>query len=81
MDLVDLVHKRKAKYMAQTLEAFERDIEAHIPDPTVAAGFKALVRRRFNELAREAVELLTTDTVPNGVAIEMKDRLSPTGRI
>lgn len=81
MDKATYVHKRKARYMAQTLEAFEQQIEPHLPPE--AAGdvqaFKGLARARFNALATDAVEIASVESV-NGVAQEIRDRLSPVGR-
>ena len=52
MDRAQYIHKRKAKYMAQTLEAFEEQIEAHVPAELAGdvQSFKGLVRARFNAL-------------------------------
>lgn len=82
MDRAALVHKRKKKYMAQTLEAFERDIEPHLPPSAAGAiqDFKGLVRARMNAVAVDAVEIFTLDGHVNGVALEMRDQLSPVGR-
>lgn len=78
----DYVHRRKAKYMAQTLEEFEKTIEPHLPPE--AAGdvqnFKGLTRARFNALAKDSVEIMNLDGGVNGVALEMRDSLSPVGR-
>lgn len=70
--------------MAQILEGFEDMIEPHLPRD--AAGdiqaFKGLVRMRMDALAHDAADLLSLEngTAMNGVAQEIKDRLSPTGR-
>lgn len=80
MDLDTYVNKRKGRYMAQTLDAFEQMIEPHLPAD--AAGdvqaFKGLCRARFNSLANDAVE--ASELEQNGVAQELRDRLSPVGR-
>lgn len=83
MDRQQFVHKRKAKYMAQILTGFEEMIEPHLARD--AAGdiqaFKGLVRMRLDALAQDAADLLSLDGgAINGVAQEMRDRLSPTGR-
>jgi hypothetical protein len=84
MDRAQYVHKRKAKYMAQTLEAFEADIEPHLP--VEAAGkiqsFKGLVRARMNALATDAVDIISLGETAelNGVAQELRDQVSPVGR-
>lgn len=68
--------------MAQILEAFEESIERHLPREAagVAQDFKGLVRARMNSLATDAEEFLTSTTVQNGVALEQREALSPTGR-
>ncbi len=80
MDYDAYVNKRKGRYMAQTLEAFEQVIEPHLS--TDAAGviddFKALVRARFNALANDATE--ARGLAVNGAALDVRDRLSPVGR-
>lgn len=82
MDQGQYVHRRKSKYMAQTLERFEATIEPHLPPE--AAGdiqdFKGLVRARMNALAVDAVDIFTLDGVPNGAAQDLRDSISPTGR-
>ncbi len=84
MDRGEYIHKRKRKYMAQTLEAFERDIEPHLP-PEVdgqVQGFKGLVRARFNALAVDSEDIigLGENVVLNGAAQDLRDQLSATGR-
>lgn len=72
--------------MAQTLEAFEEKIEpllAGIPGGEAAIqDFKGLARARFNALAKDATEIMSlSDTGGiNGVAVDMRDALSPVGR-
>lgn len=82
MDRGALVHKRKRKYMAQTLEAFETHIEPHLPPEAAGAvqDFKGLVRARMNAVAVDAVEIFELDGARNGVALDLRDALSPTGR-
>lgn len=67
--------------MAQILEGFEETIEPHLPTTAAAQvqSFKALVRMRMDALAHDAADILALGEV-NGVAQEMRDRLSPTGR-
>lgn len=83
MDRAHYVNKRRGKYLAQTLEHFETHIEpllAGAPGGAAAVqDFKGLVRARFQALATDAVEIMSLDGI-NGVAIEMRDALSPTGR-
>lgn len=69
--------------MAQILSGFEEKIEPHLgPDAAGAIqDYKGLVRMRMDALAQDAADLLSLDGgAINGVAQEMKDRLSPTGR-
>lgn len=68
--------------MAQVLEAFEEQIEPHMPNGTQGAiqDFKGLVRARMNALAVDAVDILSPDMVQNGVAQDLRDQLSPVGR-
>lgn len=84
MDRADYVHRRKAKYMAQTLEAFEQNIEGLLPPEAAGAvqDFKGLCRARFNALAKDSVEIMSLSDVGavNGVAIDLRDQLSPVGR-
>lgn len=77
MDRQQFVHKRKGRYMAQTLEEFERLVEPLIPEE-VAREFKGIVRRKLNALAVDAAELLTLsddDLELNGYAQELRDRI------
>ena len=83
MDKAQYVHKRKGKYMAQVLEAFERDIEPNLPSGMEGEtqSFKGLVRARINALASDSVDIMALDgSVPNGAAQDLRDRLHPTGR-
>lgn len=83
MDRAEYIHKRKARYMAQVLEAFEQQIEPHLPDDLrpELRNFKGLVRARINALATDAVDLMSLDgQEQNGVALELRDQLHPTGR-
>ena len=82
MDRAALIQKRKGKYMAQVLEHFEQEVQPLLPPEARGAvqDFKALVRARMAALATDATELMELDVERNGVAMEMRDRLSPTGR-
>lgn len=64
--------------------AFQRHIEPLLPADVVRSltDFKALVRARFNALATDAVEIMSLSDAGglNGVALEMRDALSPVGR-
>lgn len=77
MDRTEYVRKRKGRYMAQLLDEFEREIEARLP-PEVSQAFKALVRRKFEAFAVDVIEVMgLEDTVMNGAARDIKDRISP----
>jgi hypothetical protein len=83
MDRAEYIHKRKARYMAQVLEAFEQQIEPYLPDDAKPdmRDFKGLVRARINALATDAVDLISLDgQQQNGVALELRDQLHPTGQ-
>lgn len=83
MDKAEFLQKRKRRYMAQVLECFEEIIEPHLEKE--AAGdiqsFKGTVRQRLDALTNDATDLYQLgDGSINGVAQEVRDRLSPTGR-
>lgn len=85
----EYIRRRRGRYMAQTLEAFENHIESKLP-PEVArelAGavqdFKGLVRQRFNALSSDYIELMKLEDegrIQNLLAQEQRDALHPTGR-
>lgn len=74
------VDQRKAKFMAQLLEEFERTIEPLITK-SQAHAFKSLVRRKLNALAADFQELLDLDdrAKKNELADAIFDRLFPDG--
>lgn len=77
MDRTQYVHRRKGRYMAQTLEDFEKQIEPLIPQE-VAERFKGTVRRKINALACDVCELFDLEDGGqdfNGYAREMRDKL------
>lgn len=76
MDRREYVHRRKGRYMAQTLEEFERLIEPLI-DPEVAAEFKGIVRRKITALAVDCANVLDPNFDLNAYATELRDRLQP----
>lgn len=82
MDAAGYVHKRKARHMAQVLEAFEERVEPHLPPDAEGdkQDFKARVRAALNALASEACDVIASGGQVNGLALEMRDQLSPTGR-
>lgn len=83
MDKATFIQRRKKRYMAQILEAFEVDIEPHLSAEAQGAvrGFKGLVRHRLDALANDAADVFALGNgALNGAAQEIRDRLSPTGR-
>lgn len=77
MNRHDYIHKRKGRYMAQTLEDFERNIEPLIPQE-VAESFKGTVRRKINALACDVCEVFDLEDTrqeQNGYARAIRDRL------
>lgn len=78
MDRSQFLQNRRGRYLAQTMEEFERTIEPLIA-AEVSTAFKALVRRKFGALTKDATDLLELDGEMNGIALDMRDRLSPDG--
>ena len=82
MDKAAYVNKRRGRYLAQLLEAFEEHIESQVDDADAVATFKSLVRQKMNALATDAIDVMSLreDEAINGYAIETTDRLFPNGR-
>jgi hypothetical protein len=82
MDRSAYVDKRRRKYLAQLLEAFEELIEPKVDDEQAVATFKGLVRAKMNAITVDAIDVmnLRDDEAINGYAIETTDRLFPHGR-
>ena len=82
MDKAQYVDKRRRKYLAQLLEAFEELIEPQVDDAASVATFKGLARAKMNALSVDAIDVmnLRDDEAINGFAIETTDRLFPHGR-
>lgn len=85
MDRTEYVHKRRKKYLAQTLERFEENIEPHLPADQAGAvqDFKGLVRARLNALAVDCLDLMDLEDramVANAAGQELRDQISPIGR-
>lgn len=76
----DWVDRRAGKYMAQTLEEFERLIEPLIPKDQ-AHDFKGTVRRKFNAYAADMKELIELEdrATKNELAQEIVERIFPDG--
>jgi hypothetical protein len=77
VDKAAFIQKRRAKYLAQTLEMFEAEILPYIGDDVNTEKFKAKVRTKFNALAVDAIDVmeLSEDMEINGVAVAQRDRL------
>lgn len=78
MDRSQFLQSRRGRYLAQTMEEFERTIEPLVP-ADISTEFKALVRRKMGALTKDATDLLELDGEMNGIAQDMKDRLHPDG--
>lgn len=81
MDRAQYIGSRRGRYLAQTLEEFEKTIEPLVPED-VAQAYKAHVRRKFGAFSADCVELLGLEEKAmshNGHAQSIKDRLSPDG--
>lgn len=76
------VNRRRGRYMAQILDAFETDIEPHLPRDAAGAvqDFKGKVRARVTALANDANEIYLMGGEQNGAAQDLRDSLSATGR-
>jgi hypothetical protein len=77
-----LVDKRRRKYLAQLLEAFEELVEPQTTNRESVATFKGLVRAKMNALAVDAIDVMNLQDgeAINGYALETTDRLYPHGR-
>lgn len=82
MDKAAYVDKRRKKYLAQLLEAFEELVEPQTTHAESVATFKGLVRAKMNALAVDATDVMNLQMGEeiNGFAIETTDRLFPNGR-
>jgi hypothetical protein len=82
MDKAALIDKRRRKYLAQLLEAFEELVEPQTTTPDSVAAFKGLVRAKMNALAVDAIDVMNLQVGEeiNGYALETTDRLYPNGR-
>lgn len=82
MDRGQYIQKRRKKYLAQVLEAFEDQVVPLLAsdDAQAVENFKGLVRRKMNALAVDATDVMNLDGEINGYAIETRDRLFPDGR-
>lgn len=82
MDRAAYVDKRRRRYLAQLLEAFEELVEPQTNNPDLVADFKGLVRAKMNALAVDAIDVMNLQVGEeiNGFALETTDRLYPHGR-
>jgi hypothetical protein len=82
MDKSQYVDKRRRKYLAQLMEAFEELIEPQTTNPESVATYKGLVRAKMNALSVDAIDVmcLRENEAINGYAIDTTDRLFPNGR-
>lgn len=85
MDRAGYIDKRKGRYMAQILENFEEGLEPALIEAGLESrvkDFKGLVRARVTALATDAktVIQLGDDAVQNGLTLELRDQLHPTGQ-
>lgn len=78
MDQAEYVHKRKAKYMAQVLEAFEEAVEPYLASDSAGAvqDFKGLVRARMNAFARDSIEIMSLrpGDAQNGFGLDLRHK-------
>lgn len=78
MDKQEYVHRRKRRYMAQILEAFEEIVEPHIPRGA-SQDFKGTVRRKLHAFAIDVNQVISLEPGEelNGVAVDLRDRVWP----
>lgn len=81
MDKAAYVDKRRKKYLAQVMEAFEELVEPQTTDAESVATFKGLLRAKMNAIAVDAIDVFNLGEVEiNGFAVEATDRLFANGR-
>lgn len=89
MDLVAFVDIRRKRYLATTLDDFERSVERELKrafngDIPLAVrdsveDYKASVRKKFQAFAEDFTDITQAlDVQVNAAAVEMRDRLTPT---
>jgi hypothetical protein len=81
MDKAAYVHRRKKRYMAQALTAFD-ELALPLLPAGVAEQVKGTIRQKFHALALDAAEVATLKPGEelNGAAVELRDqvRVRPT---
>jgi hypothetical protein len=82
MDKSAYVDKRRRRYLAQLMEAFEELVEPQTTNRESVDTFKGLVRAKMNALAVDAIDVMNLQVGEeiNGFALETTDRLYPHGR-
>lgn len=89
MDLVQFVDIRRKRYLATTLDDFEKGVErelkrvfnGNIPPAVRDAieDYKASVRKKYQAFAEDFTDITAAlDVHVNGAAVELRDRLTPT---
>lgn len=76
MDKQAYAHRRKKRYMAQILTAFEEMCQAHVPREA-AEDFKGTVRRKMHALTIDICEVIALNPGEelNGEAVALRDRI------
>lgn len=79
MDRSAYIGKRMRRKMARSLDDFDLNVAPWVPADK-AEAFKRVIRRNFQELGADAVEVLELgeDTELNGVAVQIRDRTGAT---
>ena len=76
MDQVEsVIHRKRKRYLAQTMDAFERDVQPLLPESHPAIElFKGVVRQKFNALAVDAAEVasISGGFVSNGFVDDVR---------
>lgn len=84
MEKAQYVHKKKKRYLAQTLEEFERLVEPLLPnrDDKRVKDFKGTVRRKMHALAEDSVEIMSLEpgVEINAAATALRERVEPETR-
>lgn len=71
MDKTQLIHTRKARYMAQLLDDFEAKAAPLLP-AEIADEFKGVVRQKMTALAVDAAEIADLEESQNELIAEMR---------
>lgn len=81
MDKQAYIHRRRKRYLAQTLDVFDAEVLPLLPEG-VGDHMKGIIRQKFHALALDAAEVaaLKPDEVLNGAAIELRDQVKASPR-